>query len=580
MKHKPQKFSTWFLTHPVIASINLVMGVVLVVIGCFVFALNNTKQMVRQLQTGDINQAITSAQRAKPIVVFFNGITLFRVPDLKVWHAALNIPENISDIIATSESIGAQYQDTKQADLTTISQPIQQLSENISKIEERIDETWFLKDELPTDAVQLLHRAPEVLSSLENLLEYTSEGSQTWVILLQNTDELRATGGFPGSYALVNLQDGVITDIVIEDIYDADGQFKGYISAPAGISQYTSGNKGLRLPDANWWPDFPTSAQTMLQFFALGDKQKITGLVAINSSLVSQLLEITGPIELPDYNISLNSENMRQVLRSERGSFFPGSNQKKFVLNQAFTQFQRQVASMPNDKKVALALQLKQAITSKDIQMYSPQPDIEQIFAEFQLAGILQQNQIQLENCDCQPVSLLLLESNVGINKVNPFISRSVEVTVNDSSLTIQTQFHNAAAPMSQTELSGLLASSSATPAPRNGNGYLNYYRVLIDPNYQVQNIVVGSQPITNWDDELLTTSNDQQLRQIGFVMGIPEKQTVTAKIELQTKQPVPSSFYIFKQSGLQATPYTFIHGSNQKQMSINQDTLVQLTEL
>src|SRR5579859_7780532 len=98
------------------------------------------------------------------------------------------------------------------------------------------------------------------LDDINTLAQILLTNTHRYVILFQNSEELRATGGFMGSYALVELQNGRLTKLDIQDIYQPDGQFYGFVEAPPGVKDYLSSGKGLRLPDANWSPDFPTSA--------------------------------------------------------------------------------------------------------------------------------------------------------------------------------------------------------------------------------------------------------------------------------------------------------------------------------
>lgn len=572
----------WLLTHPVVAAVNVIMGVVLIVIGTNIFAYNKTMQMISQLQAGQLQEAVRSAQVALPIVRFFNFITAYRVPDLKVWQSALRLPATAQDLVVTTESLTINYSNERKADLTIFTPILETISKELTVIDTQLDDTYFIQDELSQDTVKIIHQLPIYIQNTTTVLEEVSNGDQIWIAILQNSDEARATGGFPGSYALIHLKNGVITDVIIEDIYDADGQFNGYINAPAGIKEYTSGNKGLRLPDANWWPDFPISAKTMLQFFALGDKQKVTGLLAINSRFIQSLLTITGPVNLPDYDISLSANNMNQVLRTERGSFFPGSNQKKNVLNQAMQQFQRQLSTLSMAQKIEAIKQTKTSIDQKDIQFFSPQPNLQEIFSQYRLSGSIGADYFEqdpvISSCSCEPVSLFLVESNVGINKVNAFISRKVSIEFNNADLLVTTQFSNAASPMTQTELSGLVASDSAMPAPRNGNGYLNYYRLLISKEYTPTAISVLDNKIETWDDEVITTFNGEEIRQIGFLMAVPEKQSITTKMELTSKrsQP-PESLILYKQSGLPDTTYIVRANNFADEFSLTADRVVSL---
>ena len=49
-------------------------------------------------------------------------------------------------------------------------------------------------------------------------------GRRKYAILFQNNMEIRATGGFIGSFGILNFENGKLYDLAIYDVYDADGQ--------------------------------------------------------------------------------------------------------------------------------------------------------------------------------------------------------------------------------------------------------------------------------------------------------------------------------------------------------------------
>ena len=98
------------------------------------------------------------------------------------------------------------------------------------------------------DLILYYDQAPKVL------------GNNTFIVLLQNNWELRPSGGFMGSYALVQFENNVLKDISVQDIYVPDGQIQGHVNPPKPVLQ--AFQQGFwRLRDANWDPDFQKSAE-------------------------------------------------------------------------------------------------------------------------------------------------------------------------------------------------------------------------------------------------------------------------------------------------------------------------------
>jgi hypothetical protein len=407
------------------------------------------------------------------------------------------------------------------------------------------------------------------------------------VLLLQNSDELRATGGFPGSYAFVTFNEGTLEEIVVEDIYDADGQFTGFVEAPAGIREYTSSSRGLRLPDANWYPDFPKSAETMLQFFALGNKRMIAGVTSINLSVGGSVLKATGPILLPDYGNTVTADNLHVVLREDRDEFFPGSIQKKHILAQTLALVRQKIAELPPDKQLMLIQTLIQHIGTKDIQAFAINPELQVIFEKYGVTGRvgIEPNLNNLTNapCDaatCEPTLFYLVESNVGINKANRYIQRSVKLSEETQrTLTATIEFTNTAPIESKTLLSPVVGMTSNPRLTLATNGYANYQRLLISNRYKLKKVVIDGKEETKIDTESLVFDGVGTITQYGFlVVTLPEQHsTVTLTLE-----PTDSSatiadhpLLIQKQSGLQPTPYTLITAGGPLSFTLERDTLV-----
>jgi hypothetical protein len=79
-------------------------------------------------------------------------------------------------------------------------------------------------------------------------------GRRKYAVLFQNNMELRATGGFIGSLAILSFENGKLYDMPIFDVYDADGQLKG--RRPPARSDIL-GEANWYLRDSNFDPDFP-----------------------------------------------------------------------------------------------------------------------------------------------------------------------------------------------------------------------------------------------------------------------------------------------------------------------------------
>ncbi len=155
---------------------------------------------------------------------------------------------------------------------------------------------------------------------LENVIDLLNRKEDLHLLLIfQNPAEIRPTGGFIGSYADVVIRKGQLYFIDVRDIYDADGQLDLKVVPPEPL-QVTNYNWQTR--DANWFFDFPLSAQKILSFMESSkiyqeQNIKFDFVIAININVLKSLLALIGPIYLEEYNLTLDQNNLLKELQKE-----------------------------------------------------------------------------------------------------------------------------------------------------------------------------------------------------------------------------------------------------------------------
>jgi len=130
--------------------------------------------------------------------------------------------------------------------------------------------------------------------------------SQKYLLLFQNNQEIRATGGFIGSYGVVDIENGELKNIFVEGIYNIDGQLNEKIIPPRPIQKIST---AWSMHDANWFADFPTSARKTASFYEKTGGPTVDGVIAITPAVVQKLLVLTGPIAMPEYGVTISADN-------------------------------------------------------------------------------------------------------------------------------------------------------------------------------------------------------------------------------------------------------------------------------
>jgi hypothetical protein len=161
------------------------------------------------------------------------------------------------------------------------------------------------------------------------------DGPRRYLVLTQDPAELRPSGGLIGSYGLISFDKGHITERRFLNVSLLDGKNDyPFVKPPQELADYLLGpTQSWQLADAGWSPDFPTSAQDALRIYTneSGDA-RIDGVFAITTHTIDELLKITGPINVPEYDVTIASgETTLKVLQLTRAPRKPGEDAKAFL---------------------------------------------------------------------------------------------------------------------------------------------------------------------------------------------------------------------------------------------------------
>lgn len=171
-----------------------------------------------------------------------------------------------------------------------------------------------------TNISATVSKIPESLSLLvDNTAELkTFLGSgkdKRYLLIFQNNAEMRGAGGFLGSYALVDFREGKIRNLEVPGggSYDTEAGLTEIIKAPEPLWLV---NPRWHFWDANWWPDFPTTAKNLMWFYEKSDGPSVDGVISFTPSVVEKLLTVTGPIDMTkDYGVVIDSNNFWQQVQ-------------------------------------------------------------------------------------------------------------------------------------------------------------------------------------------------------------------------------------------------------------------------
>jgi len=294
-------------------------------------------------------------------------------------------------------------------DKTIASIDVNHLVEPVKSVVEEIKNlTWLIKPSVGSLA--------ELIGSSNSILGFNEP--QKILIMLQNNNEIRPTGGFFGSYALVTIEEGKVISLKVDDIYNPDGLLTDADKPVAdSIMKKYYQIDGLSLRDANWWADFQTSAKVVKELYEKATDESVSTVVGMNLLVIEDLLNAVGSIQIDSLNETITADNIGEKAQvyAEVG-FTPGSTQKKDflgLLTQALFAKLGQLDAGVNNK---IILALGKNIVSGNIAFYSSDERLAQVINKQFINGGLK--------IDPNADYIKVVDNNVGGNKVNAWVDR------------------------------------------------------------------------------------------------------------------------------------------------------------
>ncbi len=295
---------------------------------------------------------------------------------------------------------------------------------------------------LVNEASSFIVNGKPFLESVAYLLGMDSP--RTYLILFQNDKELRPTGGFMTAYAIMDVDKAKFTPVSSSDIYTLDALYKSTVPAPDPIVDYIKGpyvlSKNLRLRDMNWSPDFAESMQTFLPAAEKAGISGIDGVIAVDTQLLVNLLDVIGPIGVPGFG-NFSTEiipecDCAQVIH-ELEAFAdvegpiiwdpltgviiqrpPNSDNRKKIIGPLMNSILANALGQPKEKLAGLSNAAFSSMIEKHVLLYLLDEKVEAAVSDFGIGGRLK---------DYQGDYLHINDANLGGRKSNLYATEEVQ---------------------------------------------------------------------------------------------------------------------------------------------------------
>lgn len=325
------------------------------------------------------------------------------------------------------------------------------------------------------DLLQMARLAPRLLGAMGN-------GPQTYLIMIQNEDELRPTGGFLSAVGLIGFENGKLNNLSFESYELVEDLSKPYPKAPWQLDKYMM-SEMLLLRDANWFTDFPTSVEWVRFLYAYTRPQPVQGVMAIDQHVLVEMLRQIGPLHVEGEADLITADNVLMYMRSAKeqkppeGVSVEGWDRKRFI-NRMAKPLQQRLMQIDSKTWQNLAKTLISLQDEKHILLYTDDPEMKELVSRRGWDGAV------------RPANsgdfLMVVDSNIGFNKTNVMMDVSEEYQVDltdptrpSSRLTIQ-QTNRATTQDECIQGRVLPEASQAEKDYRTNECYWSYLRVYV----------------------------------------------------------------------------------------------------
>ncbi|MGQ9710885.1 MAG: DUF4012 domain-containing protein [Anaerolineae bacterium] len=262
----------------------------------------------------------------------------------------------------------------------------------------------------------------DVAAAMPDLLG--ANGPRVYLIIAQNEDELRPTGGYITGVGEVRMENGRIAAMTFRDSYAVDDFTQPYPDPPEPLRRYM----GIDLwvfRDSNWSPDFPTAARQAIALYRPGDPVTVDGVIALDQYAVKELVGAVGPLPVEGADEPITGETvisyMRRAWEPEDGALTGEwwRERKSFMgpLAEAlWARIQREDVDW-----LRLAETVVRLLDEKHLLLYIPHPVVAPLLAERGWDGALQAGPADF---------LLVVDANVGYNKASAKVQQAITYEV------------------------------------------------------------------------------------------------------------------------------------------------------
>jgi hypothetical protein len=266
----------------------------------------------------------------------------------------------------------------------------------------------------------LLLNSSNVLTTVLGL-----DDDRTYLVLAQNNDEIRPSGGYISTYGWFTVSGGRIMEFDYNPTTTLSpnpppASFEETFTIPSWWIHY---NQPLYAAwDGSWYADFPSTARMAMDYYNDGRNPNapVDGVLAIDITGFQLILGALGEVPVTSYNTVVSAENFRELVYDIR-AFGEGEDPHKRFVAAIYAAIFTEWRNINQERTPDLLGALLEGVQSRHVMIYFADESINEALAATGLNG----TQLPPLNYDY----LMIVDANLG-NKSNSSIVRSLTYDV------------------------------------------------------------------------------------------------------------------------------------------------------
>jgi len=376
------------------------------------------------LASKEITQANQILNNKGQATEYWGKLPFQKREELKLMNFLAQVEQSLNDL---EDLFGLFEQLVNQTDYSLamkkkLAARLNRTSRNLSQLDKTVIDLASSKRFFPSqmekyqESIQAINQQ---IIMITDLIDYTDEllgyqEPEKYLLMFQNNAETRPTGGFLGTYGYLTLEDGQTKDLKVDQIYkppyvqreklaDIYKTRLGYptdipeelLPAEPFIKRY---KRSFYIQNINCTPDFPTVAErTLWSFENIFELERADKVIALDPTIITDVLKIIGPIKLSKYDVVLTSKNFRQIIQYKvdmDNPFVKGEDNNynpKQILADFTPKFLKAIHKTNLNNKFKIFFKLFKNLKQKHILIYAQDEEISQMLEQYGYDGRLKE---------------------------------------------------------------------------------------------------------------------------------------------------------------------------------------------